>query len=294
MAMWPTPQKDEMPGPNREYRSTTNAYRGGKKVQPMLCDVAAMSESQLSDLTCSSADFLVKTSARPASVPVWRGPGLGSGRSLPDSLASYDRELRSWRTCQGSLLSASTPFSGTWPRSGMTRSGRLYAHRMLAHRTAGSGCSFWPTPQNYSKGDEANHPPGLTPLDLAARPEMSASIQERKRKGQDAWPTPDARDRVGNGPDDRWHREVVVGEAPDGTYELIGPKINGNAEHCSGHTLMCHGNIRYENAPRTFEALKAWLAEIQIEGLVWHHLDGRMVKIKARDFGLPWPITERK
>ena len=26
-----------------------------------------------------------------------------------------------------------------------------------------------------------------------------------------------------------------------------------------------------------------------IEGIVWHHPDGRMVKIKARDFGLPWP-----
>jgi hypothetical protein len=47
----------------------------------------------------------------------------------------------------------------------------------------------WPTPQNYAKGDEKNHEPGLTPLDLAVRPEMPAAIQERRRKGQKPWPT---------------------------------------------------------------------------------------------------------
>jgi len=52
----------------------------------------------------------------------------------------------------------------------------------------------WPTPQNYAKGAEENHEPGLTPLDLAVRPEMPAAIQERKRKGQAARPTASARD----------------------------------------------------------------------------------------------------
>jgi len=94
---------------------------------------------------------------------------------------------------------------------------------------------------------------------------------------------------VGDGPEDRWHRMVCGGESPDGTYELIGPKINGNAEHVPSYVLMRHGDMRYENAPRTFEALKRWLSESCIEGLVWHHPDGRMVKVKARDFGLMWP-----
>jgi hypothetical protein len=26
-----------------------------------------------------------------------------------------------------------------------------------------------------------------------------------------------------------------------------------------------------------------------MEGVVWYHEDGRMVKIKRRDFGLKWP-----
>jgi hypothetical protein len=40
------------------------------------------------------------------------------------------------------------------------------------------------------------------------------------------------------------------------------------------------------DAPRMFEGLRTWLAENDVEGIVWHHPDGRMAKIKARDFGL--------
>jgi hypothetical protein len=38
----PTPQALEIENPNREYRSLTNAYRGEKKVQPMLSDVVKL------------------------------------------------------------------------------------------------------------------------------------------------------------------------------------------------------------------------------------------------------------
>ena len=45
--------------------------------------------------------------------------------------------------------------------------------------------------------------------------------------------------------------------------------------------------------PRTFAELRRWLAGQDIEGLVWHHPDGRMAKIKRRDFGLERvPTTE--
>lgn len=39
-------------------------------------------------------------------------------------------------------------------------------------------------------------------------------------------------------------------------------------------------------APRKYQALVAWLKDKDIEGLVFHHPDGRMAKIKKRDFGL--------
>lgn len=86
--------------------------------------------------------------------------------------------------------------------------------------------------------------------------------------------------------EDRWHCEAWqrCGPLPDGTYELCGTKIGGNPEQFDGHILIRHGN-EIVNAPRTFDALKAWLSTQDIEGVVWHHVDGRMVKIKKKDFG---------
>lgn len=75
----------------------------------------------------------------------------------------------------------------------------------------------------------------------------------------------------------------------DGTYELCGPKVGGDPETIDEHRLIKHGYLTYDDAPRTFDLLKTWFATASIEGLVWHHPDGRMAKIKRRDFGLPWP-----
>jgi len=95
---------------------------------------------------------------------------------------------------------------------------------------------------------------------------------------------------VGDGPEDRWHREAFDGpERFNGTYELVGPKIQGNKEKLVAHTLLRHAAAaRCEDAPREFDALRAWLSANEMEGLVWHHHDGRMAKIKRRDFGLKW------
>jgi len=72
-----------------------------------------------------------------------------------------------------------------------------------------------------------------------------------------------------------------------GTLELLGPNIQGNPEKLEMNVLVQHSCIiDYPDAPRTFEALRDWLAGKDIEGLVWHHPDGRMAKIKLRDFGL--------
>lgn len=94
---------------------------------------------------------------------------------------------------------------------------------------------------------------------------------------------------VGDGPEDRWHREAWDNrgiEMPDGTYELIGPKVQGNPENVDRHVFAFHGRPELLAVPRDFEGIKAYLSMSPIEGIVWHHPDGRMVKIKARDFGL--------
>ena len=95
---------------------------------------------------------------------------------------------------------------------------------------------------------------------------------------------------VGDGPDDRYFREAFErgGRPPkDGTFELVGPKVQGNPEGWAWHELVRHGMLQpVEDPPRTFDGLRDWLAEHNHEGLVWHHPDGRMAKIKARDFGI--------
>ena len=72
---------------------------------------------------------------------------------------------------------------------------------------------------------------------------------------------------------------------PDGTYELCGPKVQGNPEGFAVHTLVCHGAMMLSDSPRDYAGLRTYLADGRIEGIVWHHSDGRMVKIKAKDFG---------
>lgn len=70
-----------------------------------------------------------------------------------------------------------------------------------------------------------------------------------------------------------------------GTYELLGPKINGNPEWCDVHCLMPHSRaMPLHDAPRDFEGLRAYLLGLRYEGIVWHHPDGRMAKLKRRDF----------
>lgn len=91
---------------------------------------------------------------------------------------------------------------------------------------------------------------------------------------------------VGEGPDDRWHREAFAASPSlaDGTYELCGPKIQGNPDHFEKHELVPHGKEVLTDAPRDFASLRDYLTSREIEGIVWHHPDGRMVKLKRRDF----------
>lgn len=75
----------------------------------------------------------------------------------------------------------------------------------------------------------------------------------------------------------------------EGTYELCGPKINGNPEGYADHMLIRHADAaRLPLTPRetsTFEGIVDYLrgAPADFEGIVWHHPDGRMAKLKVRD-----------
>lgn len=74
----------------------------------------------------------------------------------------------------------------------------------------------------------------------------------------------------------------------DGTYEVCGPKIGtrhgANPERLTEHVLIPHGQDVLEDCPRDFVGLMEYLRDKPIEGIVWYHEDGRMVKIKKADF----------
>jgi hypothetical protein len=100
--------------------------------------------------------------------------------------------------------------------------------------------------------------------------------------------------QVGWGSEDKYFRDAISGgdpdkvEMPQGTYELVGPKVQGNPENRPNHMLVKHSRatVLFPTPPTEFESLKNYLADHDIEGIVWHHPDGRMVKIKKKDFGL--------
>ncbi len=102
---------------------------------------------------------------------------------------------------------------------------------------------------------------------------------------------------VGDGADDAKYRSAFerladaaenFGPLADGRFELLGPKVNGNPERLAGHVLVRHMAAPrfHPEPPRSFGGLRAWLDGMDIEGLVFHHPDGRMAKITLRDFGL--------
>lgn len=89
-------------------------------------------------------------------------------------------------------------------------------------------------------------------------------------------------------PEDKWHREAFAsGTFEDGTYELIGPKVQRNKYNKARHELVRHGSVVVD-VERTREALINWLEDNEHEGLVFHHADGRMAKLRRKDFGIRW------
>lgn len=98
-----------------------------------------------------------------------------------------------------------------------------------------------------------------------------------------------------NNPADKYHFEgydLLIFDEKDGTdfngtYELCGPKIQGNPERLEYHALIKHGRQVIEGLVLEFESLKQYLESVDMEGIVFHHKsDGRMCKLRKSDFGL--------
>jgi hypothetical protein len=95
----------------------------------------------------------------------------------------------------------------------------------------------------------------------------------------------------------KWHMDALVRQDPsvysDGTYELCGPKVQGNPHHFGTHMLIRHGDAPLPGFPRTFDEMERYFTRYNasqhpIEGVVFW-VDGKPVaKIKAADFGVHW------
>lgn len=89
---------------------------------------------------------------------------------------------------------------------------------------------------------------------------------------------------------DRWIVEACQNTEPhpfhaDGTYEAIGPKINGNPEGFEQHELRKHGDVVVRDwIGRSFDDIGRALSRLSWEGVVFYQGDGRMAKIKKRDY----------
>lgn len=143
---------------------------------------------------------------------------------------------------------------------------------------------------------------------------------------------------VGTGPEDKWHVEAFSGlrasdgsrfrpkaELEDGqTYELVGPRIQGNPDRLAEHELTSHGVELLLGVPLTFDGLRDFLDKgpivdpgtgrrEPIEGIVWWGRVGLGVKdgsvwnttgiswveamktarpiakLRRDDFGFDWP-----
>jgi len=72
-------------------------------------------------------------------------PVLDYGPTCTDLLARYDLDSRSWRTWQRCLVEEWAVLRETWPRSGMTRNGKLYQRPPLARTIRETERTFLPT-----------------------------------------------------------------------------------------------------------------------------------------------------
>lgn len=83
---------------------------------------------------------------------------------------------------------------------------------------------------------------------------------------------------------------------PEGQHpcEALGPMIQGGVESDQpGLYPFLLRPLPFPGDPRAFSEIREALASVVCEGIVWHHPDGRMAKVKRTDFGLHWPVRRK-
>lgn len=100
----------------------------------------------------------------------------------------------------------------------------------------------------------------------------------------------------------RWHNEAI-GRALDmrpGTYELVGPHINGNPHKFEQDIFVTHGAGRLhpfnfwfnEDGTVNMDQIASDMKWCPYEGWVFWTEAGPVAKLKRRDFELSWPVND--
>jgi|CXWL01.1.fsa_nt_gi hypothetical protein len=117
-----------------------------------------------------------------------------------EPFAWFDPESRCWRTWQRCLVEGWEIFSGTWPRSGMTRNGIAYRRPALVPLTKGTAFGLLlPTPTASQYGSNRSASSGA-----AVRPSLSQIAK---------WPTPMRADARGSSGANRIGKQVQLVDA---------------------------------------------------------------------------------
>lgn len=112
----------------------------------------------------------------------------------------------------------------------------------------------------------------------------------------------------------KWHIDALNNTplVQPGTWEACGPSHQGNPHKFTKNVLVRHGNVvlvnfkihLYDGPEQAYSACRQFLEHLVLpteayglplvgptraEGIVWHHPDGRMAKVKGSDLGVPWP-----
>jgi hypothetical protein len=173
----------------------------------------ALADTTLSLWTSSLEDSPAKTSPQLVAVRgSKRARARASGSSLPASFASFDPATSSWKTYPSSEAAASTAYSGTWPRAGMTRNGTASQLSPLAPLTDVIGSGLWPTPTaRDGMGGPGTSPKRLGGMNLrtavmmwptprasdgerGGRGDLIQAVRGNPNKHYKLWPTPTSRD----------------------------------------------------------------------------------------------------
>ena len=92
--------------------------------------------------------------------------------------------------------------------------------------------------------------------------------------------------------EDKFHMQAFKNsnsKLEDGTYELVGFKINNNPYGLDTVKLIKHGSELLNVTDRSLEGLKTFLTNLNGEGIVFYNEEtGDMAKIRRKDFGLFW------